>query len=246
MTKKVLFCRSEGIKVLADNVTDEMINNYNQTINFIHMRTNAIKYAEVLTVEDINSFSTRKISEEVNPSLFVEGCIPTVEIQIPEMDILGWNKDLKLEKPIYHLLFYSMDNFIDSNQLSTVISYIPDYNKQRVDYVGTVNVLHVYDNRYIRIDSNAYRRYSRDYGTRFDHRISILDKYNNLKDMDDRFTNIGTCMRVYKTFVKQLQETYNVSLYKKIVDETIPKIEAMLNKDENFDYEALEANDEFY
>ena len=46
MTKKVLFCRSEGIKVLADNVTDEMINNYNQTINFIHMRTNAIKYAE--------------------------------------------------------------------------------------------------------------------------------------------------------------------------------------------------------
>jgi hypothetical protein len=196
----------------------------------------------VLTIEDINSFSTRKISEEVNPSLFVKGCIPTVEVQIPEMDILGWNKDLKLEKPMYHLLFYSIDNFINNNQLSTVISYIPDYNKQRVDYVGVVNVLHVYDNRYIRIDSNAYRR---DYGTRFDHRISILDKYDSLKDMDDRFSDIGTCMRVYKDFVKQLQETYNVSLYKKIVDETIPKIEGMLNKDENFDYEALEANDEF-
>ena len=80
----------------------------------------------------------------------------------------------------------------------------------------------------------------------FDHTISILDKYDSLKDMDDRFTDIDTCMRVYKAFVNQLQETYNVSLFKKIVDEAIPKIEEILNKDENFDYETLEANDEFY
>lgn len=242
MTKKVLLCRSEGIKVISDDITDEMINKYNQTISFMHLRTNVIRDAEVLTVEDINSFNTRKVSEEVNPS-FNEGCIPTVEVKIPEMDILGWDKDLKLKDPVYHLTFYSMDNFMNTNQLSTVIAHIPDYNKHRVDYVAVVNVLHVYDNRYIRIDSNAYRR---DWGTRFDHRVTILDKYNSLKDMDDRFEDIDTCMRVYKAFIKQLQETYNVSIFKKIIDETIPKIENMLNKDENFDYKALEANDEFY
>jgi nitrogenase molybdenum-iron protein alpha/beta subunit len=243
MTKKVLISLEEGIKILSDDITDEMINKYNQTINFIPMRTSNVTDAEVLTVEDINSFNTRKISEGVKPSSFVEGCIPTVEVKIPEMDMIGWDKDLKSKDPKFHLRFYSMDNFINNNQLSTVISYMPDYNKQRVDYAGTVNVLHACDNRYIKIDSNAYRR---DYGTRFDHRISILDKYNSLKEMDDRFTDIGTCMRFYKAFVKQLQETYNVSLYKKIIDETIPKIEEMLNKDENFDYETLEANDEFY
>lgn len=242
MTKKVLLCRSEGIKVLADDISDDMINKYNQAISFMHTRTNVVKDAEMLTVEDINSFNTRKVSEEVNP-LFKQGCVPTVEVKIPEMDMLGWDKDLKLEKPIMYLRFYSEDNFINTNQLSNVIAHIPDFNKRRVDYVGVMNVLHVYDNRYIRIDSNAYRR---DWGTRFDHIVSILDKYNSLKDMDDRFADIDTCMRVYKAFVKQLQETYNVSLYKKIVDETIPKIEGMLNKDENFDYKTLEANDEFY
>lgn len=242
MAKKVLICVGEGIKVLSDDITDEMINKYKQTINFISMRANIIKDAEVLTVEDINSFNTRKVSEVVKPS-FNGGHVPTVEVKIPEMDIFGWDKDLKLKDSKIHLRFYLMDNFMGTNQLSTVISYIPDYNKQRVDYVGVVNVLHAYDNRYIRIDSNAYRR---DWGTRFDHRVSILDKYNSLKDMNDRFEDIDTCMRYYKAFVKQLQETYNVSLYKKIVDETIPKIEEMLNKDENFDYETLEANDEFY
>ena len=243
MTKKVLLCRAEGIKVLADDVTDEMINNYNQATSFINMRTNIIKDAEVLTAEDINSFNTRKISEEVDRRLFIEeGSIPTIEVRIPEMDILGWDKDLKLKKPIMHLTFYSEDTYTDTNQLSTDIAHIPDYDKRRVDNAGVLNVLHVYDNRYIQIYSNAYRR---DYGTRFDHTISILDKYNSLKDMDDRFEDIDTCMRVYKAFVKQLQETYNVSLFKKIVDKTIPKIERMLNKDENFDYKTLEANDEF-
>ena len=243
MTKKVLLCREKGIKVLTDDVTDEMINNYNQIINFMHMRTNVIKDAEVLTVEDINSINTRKVSEERNTSLFDKGCIPTVEVRIPEMDILGWDKDLKLEKPIFHLLYYSKDNFMNTNQLSNVIAHIPDYNKRRVDYVGVVNVLHIYDNHYIRIDSNAYRR---DFGTRFDHRVSILDKYNSLEEIDKKFKDVNTCMGFYKTFVKQLQETYNVSLYKKIIDETIPKIEEMLNKDENFDYKTLEENDEFF
>ena len=244
MTKKVLlYVVGEGIKVLSDDITNEMINKYTQAINFVHMHNNVIKKdAEVLTAEDINSFNIRKVSEEVKPS-FNKGCVPTVEVKIPEMDILGWNKDLKLKDPKFRLTFYSEDSFMNTNQLSNDIVHIPDYVKQRVDCAGVINVLHVYDNRYIRIESNAYRR---DYGTRFDHRISILDKYNSLKDMDDRFADIDTCMRDYKDFVDQLQETYNVSIFKKIVNETIPKIEEMLNKDKNFDFETLEANNEFY
>lgn len=243
MTKKVLLCRKKDIKVLADDVTDEMINNYNQVIDFLHMYTNDVKDAEVLTAEDINSFSTRKVSEESDSLDNVR--VPIVKVRIPEMDMLEWDKDLKLKDPIFHLTFYPMYRIMNmsTNQLSTAIAYIPDYNVQRIYCAGVINVLHVYDNHYIQIDSKAYKR---DYSTMFDHRATILDKYDSLKDIDDKFTDISACMKFYKTFAKQLQETYNVSLYKKIIDETIPKIEEMLNKDENFDFKTLKENDKFY
>jgi hypothetical protein len=53
-------------------------------------------------------------------------------------------------------------------------------------------------------------------------------------------------MNYYKASVKHLRKHLDDSLYKKVVNEKIPLIEDILNKDKNFDFKTLNESNSFW
>jgi len=244
MKKRVILSGVNEVKILSDDVTNEIIEDYQQSMNFIHNSYFDVREVEVLDSKAILEFNASPISKEAYAPFIRHGCIPVVEVKIPELDKLEWGKDdIKIKNPKTHLTFYKKDEFNNNNQLSTNIAYLPDFDKRIIDSAGVVNFFHVYENHYIRVISDAYRG---DFGTRFDHQVTILDTYESLDYMDQRFGYVYNCMNYYKANVKHLREHLNDSLYKKVVDEKIPLIEDSLNKDENFDFKTLNESDKFW
>ena len=244
MKKRVIFSGVNEVNILSDDVTNEMIEDYQQSMNFMNRSCFAVREVEVLDSKAILEFNASPISKEASIQFIHEyECIPVVEVEIPELNKLEWSKDIEIKNPKTHLTFYKKDEFNNNNQLSTNIVYLPDFNKQIIDCAGVVNFFHVYENHYIRIISDAYRR---DFGTRFDHQVTILDAYESLDYMDQRFGYVYNCMNYYKPSVKHLRGHLDDSLYKKVVDEKIPLIEDSLNKDENFDFKTLNESDKFW